>query len=311
VDTFSWVLRTSEKKSRAPLLLLTSSSLSVISIQDWWSVVPDICFSTFPLAFFFIFGSQRDILRLWRRWFLPCTISTEQETQRTTHRQPTTLDSAEIDKWRVSRKEGDPEVTEVNESWQELEDARYYECHMQWEENGGAPNTDHQVLTGRAVRGTTRREEEEDADLDLRYVHTRSSSNEADPEGNPFSSASTVFRFSPPPAALTLSRERSQRGLTLSRAHGGVMARPTSVVDEYNPTFRLHDIQPPPPSPSIFQQSPPGTPTLVASPPPPPPTSPRSPSRQPFRPNLWSRGERDEPFNNSSTSRVSQIGMAL
>lgn len=278
------------------------SSLSAISIYDWWSVVPDLCFSTFGLGIVFVFGSQRDILRLWRRWFLPCTVSTEERTQNTSHRPQNSFDSAEIHKWRTPRKDGESEMTE---SWQELEDARYYENCMRREESGDPD--------GRTVGSwMTGEDGEEDANLALHYVHTRESSNEADPEGNPFSSVSTVSRFSPPPPAVTLSRERSQRSLSRPQPLGGIVARPTSVVDEYNPAFKLHYMQPPPPSPSMLENPPslPGTPTLIVSPPPLEPTPSRS--RRPFRPNLWSTSEQLEPpSQDSSRVRFSQIGMAV
>ena len=48
------------------------SRLSGLAIQDWYSVIPDLCFATFGIIFFFIFGSQRDIIELWRYWFGPC-----------------------------------------------------------------------------------------------------------------------------------------------------------------------------------------------------------------------------------------------
>ena len=275
------------------------SSLSVLSIQDWWSVIPDLCFSTFGLAIFFVFGSQKDILQLWRRWFLPCTVPPDQLTQGTATRRQTSFDSSEIAKWRNPRKDGESEMTE---SWQELEDARFYENCMRREESEGTT----------AMSGEGGEEDEEDKNLDLYYVHTRESSNEADPEGNPFSSASTVSRFSPPPPAFTLSRERSQRGLSRPQPLSGVMARPNSVIDEYNTAFKLHYMQPPPPSPSIFENPPsqPDTPTLIVSPPPLDPTSPRS--RQPFRPNPWSTDEQlSPPSHEPSTARLSQVGMAM
>ena len=286
-------------------------SLSAISIYDWWSVIPDLCFSTFGLVIVFVFGSQKDVLRLWRRWFLPCTVSTEEETQGTSHRPQSSFDSAEISKWRIPRKDGESEMTE---SWQELEDARYYENCMRREESG---DTD-----GRTVGSwMTAQDAEEDADLALHYVHTRESSNEADPEGNPFSSVSTVSQFSPPPPAVTLSRERSERSLRRPQPLGGIIARPPSVMDEYNPAFKLHHMQPPPPSPSMLENPPslPGTPTLIVSPPPlelTPPESTQTPfrSRRPFRPNLRSTSEQLEPpssQDSSSKARLSQIGMAL
>ena len=276
------------------------SSLSALSIYDWWSVVPDLCFSTFGLVIVLVFGSQKDILRLWRRWFLPCTVPTEQRTQGSSHRPQNSFDSAEIAKWRIPRKDGESEITD---SWQELEDARYYENCMRREESGG---TD-----GRTVESwMSGEDEEEDANLDLHYVHTRESSNEADPEGNPFSSVSTVSRFSPPPPAVMLSRERSQRTLNRPQPLGSVVSRPTSVVDEYNPAFKLHHMQPPPPSPSILEypSSQDGTPTFIVS----PPESTSSRSRQPFRPNLRATPEQLElPSQDVSRARLSQVGVAL
>ena len=278
------------------------SSLSAISIRDWWSVVPDLCFSTFGLGIVFVFGSQKDVLRVWRRWFLPCTVSTEEQTQRMSHRPQSSFDSAEIAKWRIPRKDGESEMTE---SWQELEDARYYERCMRREESG---DTDGRTM-GSWMTGE---DGEEDANLALHYVHTRESSNEADPEGNPFSSVSTVSRFSSPPPAVMPSRERSQRSISRPQPLGGVVARPASVIDEYNPAFKLHSIQPPPPSPSILENPPsqPGTPTLIVSPPPPEPTLSRS--RRPFRPNLVPTSEQLElPSQDVAKARLSQIGMAM
>jgi hypothetical protein len=49
-------------------LILYYSSLAGISIKDWYSVIPDLCFATFGIIFFFIFASQRDIIKLWRCW---------------------------------------------------------------------------------------------------------------------------------------------------------------------------------------------------------------------------------------------------
>ncbi|KIM32965.1 hypothetical protein M408DRAFT_189973 [Serendipita vermifera MAFF 305830] len=56
--------------------------LSIISIINWTSVVPDLCFSTFSLAVFFIFGSQQDIIRVWKRGLCCCFVRSEQETRR-------------------------------------------------------------------------------------------------------------------------------------------------------------------------------------------------------------------------------------
>jgi len=44
--------------------------LAVYAIYDWYSVVPDLCFAAFGIIFFIIFASQRDVIRLWRRWGL-------------------------------------------------------------------------------------------------------------------------------------------------------------------------------------------------------------------------------------------------
>src|SRR5258708_6605845 len=52
-------------------LISSRSRLAVYSIYDWYSVVPDLCFATFGIIFFIIFASQRDVLRLWRRWSVP------------------------------------------------------------------------------------------------------------------------------------------------------------------------------------------------------------------------------------------------
>ena len=53
-------------------LISSRSRLSGYAIYDWSSVVPDLCFATFGIIFFIIFASQRDIIRLWRRWSAPC-----------------------------------------------------------------------------------------------------------------------------------------------------------------------------------------------------------------------------------------------
>jgi hypothetical protein len=58
-------------------------ALSIISILNWTSVVPDLCFSTFSIAVFAIFGSQQDIMRVWKRGFCCCFIKSEQESRRT------------------------------------------------------------------------------------------------------------------------------------------------------------------------------------------------------------------------------------
>jgi len=50
------------------LTLVWGIVLSGYTIYDWYSVVPDLCFATFGLIFFFTFASQRDIIMLWRRW---------------------------------------------------------------------------------------------------------------------------------------------------------------------------------------------------------------------------------------------------
>src|SRR4051812_31899395 len=42
-------------------------ALSIISIFNWTSVVPDLCFASFSIAVFAIFGSQQDILRVWQK----------------------------------------------------------------------------------------------------------------------------------------------------------------------------------------------------------------------------------------------------
>lgn len=53
-------------------LISFHSRLAGYTIYDWSSVVPDLCFATFGLIFFFTFASQRDVIRLWRRWSAPC-----------------------------------------------------------------------------------------------------------------------------------------------------------------------------------------------------------------------------------------------
>lgn len=57
-------------------------ALSVISIFNWTSVVPDLCFAVFSIAVFAIFGSQKDILRVWQRIFCCCFIKSERESRR-------------------------------------------------------------------------------------------------------------------------------------------------------------------------------------------------------------------------------------
>ncbi|PVF96256.1 hypothetical protein CPB86DRAFT_816513 [Serendipita vermifera] len=59
-------------------------ALSITSVLNWTSVVPDLCFSTFSIAVFAIFGSQQDIVRVWKRGFCCCFIKSEQESRRTT-----------------------------------------------------------------------------------------------------------------------------------------------------------------------------------------------------------------------------------
>ncbi|KAF9507030.1 hypothetical protein BS47DRAFT_1352149 [Hydnum rufescens UP504] len=46
--------------------ILICTALSFAAIADFTAVVPDLFVSTVPLAAFFIFGSQRNILRIWR-----------------------------------------------------------------------------------------------------------------------------------------------------------------------------------------------------------------------------------------------------
>ena len=52
-------------------LISSRSRLACLAIQDWYSVIPDLCFATFGIIFFFIFASQRDIIELWRFWSEP------------------------------------------------------------------------------------------------------------------------------------------------------------------------------------------------------------------------------------------------
>jgi len=56
--------------------------LAGITIQDWYSVVPDLCFATFGIIFFFTFASQKDIIELWRRWALALVDSGSPMTER-------------------------------------------------------------------------------------------------------------------------------------------------------------------------------------------------------------------------------------
>jgi len=49
-------------------LIPSYSRLAGLAINDWSSVVPDLCFSTFGIIFFFTFASQKDIINLWRGW---------------------------------------------------------------------------------------------------------------------------------------------------------------------------------------------------------------------------------------------------
>jgi hypothetical protein len=58
-------------------------ALSIISVINWTSVVPDLCFSTFSLAVFAIFGSQQDILRVWKNGLCCCFLRNEQDSRRT------------------------------------------------------------------------------------------------------------------------------------------------------------------------------------------------------------------------------------
>lgn len=53
-------------------LMSSHSRLACLAIQDWYSVIPDLCFATFGIIFFFIFASQGDIIDLWRHWSVSC-----------------------------------------------------------------------------------------------------------------------------------------------------------------------------------------------------------------------------------------------
>jgi hypothetical protein len=46
--------------------LLLGLGLSIVSVVDFSSIIPDMFFSTYGLAVFIIFGSQKDVLRTWR-----------------------------------------------------------------------------------------------------------------------------------------------------------------------------------------------------------------------------------------------------
>ncbi|CAG7847830.1 SubName: Full=Uncharacterized protein {ECO:0000313/EMBL:CCA77879.1} [Serendipita indica DSM 11827] len=58
-------------------------ALSIVSILNWTSVIPDLCFSTFSIAVFAIFGSQHDVVRVWKKAFCCCFIRSEQRGRRT------------------------------------------------------------------------------------------------------------------------------------------------------------------------------------------------------------------------------------
>jgi len=53
-------------------LISSHHRLACITIQDWSNVIPDLCFATFGILFFFTFASQKDIIELWRCWSAPC-----------------------------------------------------------------------------------------------------------------------------------------------------------------------------------------------------------------------------------------------
>jgi len=62
--------------------ILFGIALAGISIKDWYSVIPDLCFATFGIIFFFIFASQRDIIKLWRCWALTLIDSVSSKMER-------------------------------------------------------------------------------------------------------------------------------------------------------------------------------------------------------------------------------------
>jgi len=52
-------------------LISSHSRLACVTIQDFYSVIADLCVATFGIIFFFIFASQKDIIGLWRCWYVP------------------------------------------------------------------------------------------------------------------------------------------------------------------------------------------------------------------------------------------------
>ncbi|KAG8836285.1 hypothetical protein FRC17_007435 [Serendipita sp. 399] len=75
-------------------------ALSIISVFNWTSVVPDLCFSTFSIAVFAIFGSQQDVMVVWKK-ALCCCRGGEQRSRRTiSHVRAGSEDS----------REGDPKI---------------------------------------------------------------------------------------------------------------------------------------------------------------------------------------------------------
>jgi len=61
--------------------LVWGLALAGFTMYDWYSVVPDLCFATFGIIFCITFASQRDIIRLWRRWALALVDSNSFRTE--------------------------------------------------------------------------------------------------------------------------------------------------------------------------------------------------------------------------------------
>jgi len=64
------------------ITILWGLVLACLAIQDWYSVIPDLCFATFGIIFFFIFASQADIINLWRHWAVAMISSTSSKFDR-------------------------------------------------------------------------------------------------------------------------------------------------------------------------------------------------------------------------------------
>ncbi|KAG8869354.1 hypothetical protein FRC20_001572 [Serendipita sp. 405] len=72
-------------------------ALSVLSILNWTSVVPDLCFATFSIAVFAIFGSQQDVMGVWKKVLCCCRSGEQRNRRSTSHVRAGSEDSREGD----------------------------------------------------------------------------------------------------------------------------------------------------------------------------------------------------------------------